>query len=111
MSTPAATSSTSSSSGSGGVRAFKDREKPADVRLSNILAAKGSVPFFFYMYLFSFSPYLCTTAAVADAARTSLGPKGMDKMVMTFAESVFAGCGGRGWSTRFLSEYAIQRWI
>lgn len=38
---------------------FKDKEKPADIRDSNIEAAK----------------------AVADAIRTSLGPKGMDKMI------------------------------
>ena len=38
---------------------FKDKEKPTDIRLSNIEAAK----------------------AVADAIRTSLGPKGMDKMI------------------------------
>ncbi|KAJ1973088.1 T-complex protein 1 subunit delta, partial [Dimargaris xerosporica] len=43
----------------GGV--FKDKEKPAEVRLSNIVAAK----------------------AVSDAIRTSLGPKGMDKMIQT----------------------------
>lgn len=40
---------------------FKDKEKPQEVRRSNILAAK----------------------AVADAIRTSLGPKGMDKMIKT----------------------------
>ncbi|KAL1921457.1 uncharacterized protein VTP21DRAFT_11173 [Calcarisporiella thermophila] len=40
---------------------FKDKEKPTEVRLSNILAAK----------------------AVADAVRTSLGPRGMDKMIKT----------------------------
>ncbi|XP_065068616.1 T-complex protein 1 subunit delta-like [Rhopilema esculentum] len=39
--------------------AFKDKEKPVMVRESNITAAK----------------------AVADAIRTSLGPKGMDKMI------------------------------
>lgn len=39
--------------------AFKDREKPTHIRASNITAAKG----------------------VADAIRTSLGPKGMDKMI------------------------------
>ncbi|KAJ3416007.1 T-complex protein 1 subunit delta [Chytridiales sp. JEL 0842] len=39
--------------------AFKEKEKPAEVRSSNITAAK----------------------AVADAVRTSLGPKGMDKMI------------------------------
>eukprot|EP00128_Syssomonas_multiformis_P002697 Colp12_sorted_trinity150504_noHs@9523 len=38
---------------------FKDKEKPQEVRTSNIVAAK----------------------AVADAVRTSLGPKGMDKMI------------------------------
>lgn len=40
---------------------FKDKEKPQEVRKSNILAAK----------------------AVADAIRTSLGPRGMDKMIKT----------------------------
>lgn len=40
---------------------FNDKEKPQEVRKSNILAAK----------------------AVADAIRTSLGPKGMDKMIKT----------------------------
>ncbi|OUM61659.1 hypothetical protein PIROE2DRAFT_20918, partial [Piromyces sp. E2] len=42
-------------------RAFADKEKPTEVRLSNIIAAKS----------------------VADAIRTSLGPKGMDKMIQT----------------------------
>ncbi|KAJ5885033.1 T-complex protein 1 subunit delta [Penicillium taxi] len=40
---------------------FKDKEKPMAVRQSNILAAR----------------------AVADAIRTSLGPRGMDKMIQT----------------------------
>ncbi|GMM30174.1 chaperonin-containing T-complex subunit [Martiniozyma asiatica (nom. inval.)] len=40
---------------------FKNREKPQEVRKANILAAR----------------------AVADAIRTSLGPKGMDKMIKT----------------------------
>ncbi|CDK25024.1 unnamed protein product [Kuraishia capsulata CBS 1993] len=40
---------------------FKDKEKPQEVRKSNIVAAR----------------------AVADAIRTSLGPKGMDKMIKT----------------------------
>uniref|UniRef100_A0AAQ5ZA62 T-complex protein 1 subunit delta n=1 Tax=Amphiprion ocellaris TaxID=80972 RepID=A0AAQ5ZA62_AMPOC len=39
--------------------AYVDRDKPAQIRFSNISAAK----------------------AVADAIRTSLGPKGMDKMI------------------------------
>ena len=38
---------------------FQDRDKPTQVRYGNITAAK----------------------AVADAIRTSLGPKGMDKMI------------------------------
>ena len=41
--------------------AFKDRTKPEHVRDSNIVAAK----------------------AVANAVRTSLGPKGMDKMIQS----------------------------
>lgn len=42
-------------------QAFKDKSKPSDVRSSNINAAR----------------------AVADAIRTSLGPRGMDKMIQT----------------------------
>jgi len=41
--------------------AFKDKEKPQAVRMANITAAR----------------------AVADAIRTSLGPRGMDKMIQT----------------------------
>ncbi|KAI6194237.1 T-complex protein 1 subunit delta [Aphelenchoides besseyi] len=41
--------------------AFKDKDKPQSVRSSNIVAAK----------------------AVADAVRTSLGPRGMDKMIQS----------------------------
>lgn len=40
---------------------FKDKEKPQEVRKANVLAAR----------------------AVSDAIRTSLGPKGMDKMIKT----------------------------
>ncbi|XP_022918555.2 T-complex protein 1 subunit delta [Onthophagus taurus] len=43
------------------ITAYKDKTKPADVRLSNINAAK----------------------AVSDAIRTSLGPRGMDKMIQS----------------------------
>jgi T-complex protein 1 subunit delta len=46
--------------------AFKDRQKPEHVRDSNITAAKG----------------------VANAVRTSLGPKGMDKMIQSGDGSV-----------------------
>uniref|UniRef100_A0A452EKD2 T-complex protein 1 subunit delta n=1 Tax=Capra hircus TaxID=9925 RepID=A0A452EKD2_CAPHI len=45
--------------GAAGASAYQDRDKPAQIRFSNISAAK----------------------AVADAIRTSLGPKGMDKMI------------------------------
>ena len=48
-----------SGSGGGATNVFKDKEKPEHVRDSNIVAAK----------------------AVADAIRTSLGPRGMDKMI------------------------------
>ena len=44
-----------------GNNAFRDREKPQAVRQANIQAAR----------------------AVADAIRTSLGPRGMDKMIQT----------------------------
>ncbi|KAJ1517019.1 T-complex protein 1 subunit delta [Coelomomyces lativittatus] len=55
------TSSSSSTATSMKTKAFKDKSKPEDVRKSNIIAAK----------------------AVADAIRTSLGPRGMDKMIQT----------------------------
>ncbi|KAF9736129.1 T-complex protein 1 [Paraphaeosphaeria minitans] len=45
----------------GGNTAFRDKEKPRAVRIANIVAAR----------------------AVSDAIRTSLGPKGMDKMIQT----------------------------
>jgi T-complex protein 1 subunit delta len=47
--------------GQGSQRVFKDKEKPEHVRDSNIEAAK----------------------AVVDAIRTALGPRGMDKMIMS----------------------------
>jgi len=43
------------------LKAFQDKTKPTQVRISNIVAAK----------------------AVADCVRTSLGPKGMDKMIQS----------------------------
>ncbi|KAH7972453.1 hypothetical protein HPB52_012441 [Rhipicephalus sanguineus] len=49
----------SSTGGTGDRATYKDKDKPAQVRQSNITAAK----------------------AVADAIRTSLGPRGMDKMI------------------------------
>jgi len=58
---PSASTSASAGGSKSGSKAFKDKEKPEEVRKSNILAAK----------------------AVADAVRTSLGPRGMDKMIQT----------------------------
>ncbi|KAJ1363762.1 T-complex protein 1 subunit delta [Parelaphostrongylus tenuis] len=56
------TSATMMGSSSVGTEAFfKDKDKPESVRSSNIVAAK----------------------AVADAVRTSLGPRGMDKMIQS----------------------------
>lgn len=52
---------TLSAGGNSGNNAFKDKEKPMAVRNANIMAAR----------------------AVADAIRTSLGPRGMDKMIQT----------------------------
>jgi T-complex protein 1 subunit delta len=52
--------------------AFKDKDKPAEVRQSNITAAK----------------------AVADAVRSSLGPKGMDKMIISPDKSVIVSNDG-----------------
>ena len=49
-----------------GFRAFKNSDKPDEVRRSNLTAAK----------------------AVSDAVRTSLGPKGMDKMIQTSSGEV-----------------------
>ncbi|SLM40658.1 t-complex protein 1 subunit delta [Lasallia pustulata] len=52
---------TLSAGGNSSNNAFKDKEKPMAVRTANIMAAR----------------------AVADAIRTSLGPRGMDKMIQT----------------------------
>ncbi|CUA75029.1 T-complex protein 1 subunit delta [Rhizoctonia solani] len=47
--------------GKAGEKSFNDKGKPMEVRLSNMTAAK----------------------AIGDVVRTSLGPKGMDKMIQT----------------------------
>ncbi|KIM28681.1 hypothetical protein M408DRAFT_329151 [Serendipita vermifera MAFF 305830] len=59
MSAP--TKTTTSKASGGANSAFNDKSKPMEVRLSNMTAAK----------------------AISDAVRTSLGPKGMDKMIST----------------------------
>ncbi|KAJ1930453.1 T-complex protein 1 subunit delta [Tieghemiomyces parasiticus] len=56
-----ATPATATPAPAGQMGVYKDKEKPAEVRSSNIVAGK----------------------AVSDAVRTSLGPKGMDKMIQT----------------------------
>ena len=56
---PAGAVGAAGAAGGRGKSAYQDRDKPAQIRFSNISAAK----------------------AVADAIRTSLGPKGMDKMI------------------------------
>lgn len=48
-----------------------------EVRLSNMTAAKGH----FYLSKSSDLPKSDIIQAISDAVRTSLGPKGMDKMV------------------------------
>ena len=69
---------------------FSDKEKPAQVRSSNIIAAKGmlTVTGVVIVYgksvlfgLFVITGALLIHTAVVDCIRTSLGPKGMDKMV------------------------------
>ncbi|KIL69833.1 hypothetical protein M378DRAFT_21164 [Amanita muscaria Koide BX008] len=52
---------TASSNAPGSNATFKDKNKPMELRLSNMVAAK----------------------AISDAVRTSLGPRGMDKMIQT----------------------------
>lgn len=59
MSAPTAAATAPAPGGARERRAFKTQDKPDEVRRSNLNAAK----------------------AVSDAVRTSLGPKGMDKMV------------------------------
>lgn len=77
--------STAAAKPSGGQKyAFKDKEKPTEIRMTNIIAAKGKVIVFFSEIPnklrcgFNICLFIL---AVADAVRTSLGPKGMDKMV------------------------------
>lgn len=99
--------SASGDSNRGKTVAYKDKSKPADVRTSNINAAKGKqiivhkinlkvniflTNHYFSLKLFSVGIFLIVTciifvyfinkfSAVCDAIRTSLGPRGMDKMV------------------------------
>ena len=63
---------------------FKDKEKPAAVRLSNINAAKGTEQNAGIFFTGFFIDRSFIFLAVSSAIRTSLGPKGMDKMVSRF---------------------------
>jgi T-complex protein 1 subunit delta len=73
---------------------FASNEKQKDVRRSNITAAKSEQKHFFFLFspflsrrfvstLFLTRPSLASRLAqgVADCVRTSLGPRGMDKMI------------------------------
>ncbi|CEH13911.1 t-complex protein 1 subunit delta [Ceraceosorus bombacis] len=66
MSAPTAAATAPAPGGARERRAFKTQDKPDEVRRSNLNAAK----------------------AVSDAIRTSLGPKGMDKMIQTASGEV-----------------------
>jgi hypothetical protein len=59
------------------VAQFTDKDKPAQVRSSNIIASKGTPSMCMHWTVL----IIQTSTALADSVRTSLGPKGMDKMV------------------------------
>ena len=69
---------------------YKDKEKPTEIRFTNINAAKGWEKVLiqsrkllcYFSYCLRYFTWLFL--AVASAIRTSLGPKGMDKMVWHF---------------------------
>jgi hypothetical protein len=56
-------------------------EKTKDIRMTNIIAARGKR--FSQVFPVQFNSFGCLFQflAVADVVRTSLGPRGMDKMV------------------------------
>ena len=62
-----------------GKKVFQDKQKLAEIRASNITAAKGIIIIF--EIRFSYNDGITLPLGVADAIRTSLGPKCMDKMV------------------------------
>ena len=57
------------------------QSKPQEVRLSNMTAAKGQLDYIYLKFKLIKSQ---RTTAISDAVRTSLGPRGMDKMVCSF---------------------------
>lgn len=79
--TNATTAKGTGGAGQGGDTGFKTRQRPDAIRNSNIVAAKG---FFFQSEEYSLNDcFFFFFLAVADAVRTSLGPRGMDKMIQT----------------------------
>jgi hypothetical protein len=64
---------------------FTDKDKPAQVRISNIIAAKGERLVVCWAICGVVCVFDSRLVALADAIRTSLGPRGMDKMVVFFA--------------------------
>ena len=78
----ASNATTAKGSGHGGDTGFKTRQRPDAIRNSNIVAAKGNLkkkPKSFSLNEENNE----LIVAVADAVRTSLGPRGMDKMIQT----------------------------
>ena len=66
-------------------KSYNDKDKPSEVRKSNIVAAKGTTNYPLGINLdqplTTDSNLIFCPVAVADAVKTSLGPKGMDKMI------------------------------
>ena len=73
--------------GSGDAAASIKSEKSKDIRSTNIIAAKGKyIPHTFAPLNVAWPRFIAL--AVADVVRTSLGPRGMDKMVSPESSSV-----------------------
>ena len=66
--------------GAGG-ETLKEAHKARDVRSSNITAAKGPSSRHPQLPSLTSVPLPLVSLAIADAIRTSLGPRGMDKMI------------------------------
>jgi len=79
------------SRGNGG--RFQDKEKPQEVRRSNITAAKGNPPFLLKNPSRKEANFFFVRVGVADAIRSSLGPKGMDKMIQTDKTTIITNDG------------------
>ena len=62
----------------------KGNSKERDVRMSNIVAAKGAHSLPISVYITNY----IDSIAVADTIRTSLGPRGMDKMIQKGSQSL-----------------------